>query len=81
MVFTLVRAKQKFQAILNVSDFPGGPVVKNLPANTGDMSSIPGPRKIPQAVGQLSPRATTIENVLYKKEKKRKCAVQEKLLP
>ena len=64
-----------------MSDFPGGPVVKNLPANTGDMSSIPGPRKIPQAVGQLSPRAATIENVLYKKEKKRKCAVQEKPLP
>ena len=24
-------------------DFPGGAVVKNLPANTGDMGSIPGP--------------------------------------
>ena len=24
-------------------DIPGGPVVKNLPANTGDMSSVPGP--------------------------------------
>ena len=24
-------------------DFPGGAVVKNLPANAGDMSSIPGP--------------------------------------
>ena len=24
-------------------DFPGGTVVKNLPANTGDMGSIPGP--------------------------------------
>ena len=23
-------------------DFPGGPVVKNLPANAGDMGSIPG---------------------------------------
>ena len=23
-------------------DFPGGPVAKNLPANTGDMGSIPG---------------------------------------
>ena len=23
-------------------DFPGGPVVENLPANAGDMSSIPG---------------------------------------
>ena len=26
-------------------DFPGGAVVKNLPANTGDMGSIPGPRR------------------------------------
>ena len=24
-------------------DFPGGTVVKNLPANAGDMGSIPGP--------------------------------------
>ena len=24
-------------------DFPGGPVVKNLPANAEDMGSIPGP--------------------------------------
>ena len=24
-------------------DFPGGPVVKNLPANVGDTGSIPGP--------------------------------------
>ena len=24
-------------------DFPGGAVVKNPPANAGDMSSIPGP--------------------------------------
>ena len=26
-----------------VGDFPGRPVVKNLPANVGDMGSIPGP--------------------------------------
>ena len=24
-------------------DFPGGPLVKNLPANAGDMGLIPGP--------------------------------------
>ena len=24
-------------------DFPGGPVVKSLPASAGDMDSIPGP--------------------------------------
>ena len=27
---------------LAVKDFPGGSVVKNPPANTGDVSSIPG---------------------------------------
>ena len=33
-------------------DFPGGPVVKTLPSNTGDMGSIPGwGTKIPHAVG------------------------------
>ena len=43
-------------------DFPGGPVVKNLPYNAGDMGSIPGQgTKIPHVVGQLSPRTTTIE--------------------
>ena len=36
-------------------DFPGGPVVKNLPSNAGDTGSIPGQgTKIPHAVGQLS---------------------------
>ena len=43
-------------------DFPGGPVVKNLPYNAGDLGSIPGQgTKIPHATGQLSPRATTTE--------------------
>ena len=27
---------------LNIQNFPGSPVVKNLPANAGDMGSIPG---------------------------------------
>ena len=41
-------------------DFPGGPVVENLPSNAGDMGSIPGGRTMmPRAVGQLSPHATT----------------------
>lgn len=40
-----------------VSDFPGGPVVTNPTPNAGDTSSTPGRRaKIPQAMGQLSPR-------------------------
>ena len=43
-------------------DFPGGPVVKNLPCNAGDAGSIPGQgTKIPHAAGQLSPCATTTE--------------------
>ena len=45
-------------------DFPGGPVVKIPPCNAGDLGSIPGQgTKIPQAVGQLSPWATTTELV------------------
>ena len=43
-------------------DFPGGPVLKNLLANTGDMSSISGlGTKIPQTTEQLSPHTTTTE--------------------
>ena len=38
-----------------IGDFPGGPVVKNLPSNAGDAGSIPGQgTKIPHAAGQLS---------------------------
>ena len=45
-------------------DFPGGPMVKNLPANAGDASSIPGPgTKIPQALEQLSLHTT--KKILY----------------
>ena len=43
-------------------DFPGGPVVKNLPYNAGDVGSIPGQgMKILHVLGQLSLRATTTE--------------------
>ena len=42
----------------NTGDFPGGPVVKNLPSNAGDSGLIPGGgTKIPHVVGQLSPSA------------------------
>ena len=37
-------------------DFLGGPVVKNPPANAGDMGLIPGPGRLHV---QLSPNATT----------------------
>ena len=42
-------------------NFPGGPGVKNLPSNAGDVGLIPGRgTKIPHAVEQLGlPAATT----------------------
>ena len=39
-------------------DLPGGPGVKNMPANTGDMSLISGPGRS-HAVEQLSPWPTS----------------------
>ena len=43
-------------------DFPGGPVVKNLSFNAGDVGLIPGwGTKIPNALGQLSLCATSRE--------------------
>ena len=43
-------------------DFPGGPVVKNLPSSGGDVGLIPGwGTKIPHATGQLNPCDTTTE--------------------
>ena len=43
-------------------DFPSGPVVKNLCSNARDSSSIPGQgTKIPHAMEQLNPSATTRE--------------------
>ena len=33
---------EESKKILEMEDFLGGPVVKNLPANAGDTSSIPG---------------------------------------
>ena len=40
-------------------DFPGGPVVKNLPA--GVKGSVPDPERLPHAVEQLSLCAATTE--------------------
>ena len=39
----LALANRNSFKINSCGDFPGGPVVKNLPANAGDMGSIPGP--------------------------------------
>ena len=45
-------------------DFPRGTVVKNPPANAGDMGSIPWSGKIPHAAEQLSLCATASEPAL-----------------
>ena len=42
--------------------FPGGSMVKNTPANAGDMGLIPG--QIPHVMEQLSPCVMTIKYVL-----------------
>ena len=40
----------------HLEDFPGGPVVKNLPSNAGDIGVIPGPgTHIPHAIERLNP--------------------------
>ena len=41
--------------------FPGGSVVKNPPANAGDMDLIPGPRRSPICHGRIRPDTTAIE--------------------
>ena len=43
-------------------DFPGGAVVKNLPANAGDTDSIPGPGR--SHMPRIRPCATTTEPLL-----------------
>ena len=48
--------------MIEMWDFPGGPVVKNPPCNERDTGSIPGwGTKPSHAVGQLSLWATTTE--------------------
>ena len=44
-----------------MEDFPGDPVVKNLPANAGDIGVIPGPGRFHNASEQLSPCTTATE--------------------
>ena len=47
---------------MDLKGFPGGPVIKNPPANAGDMgSSLGRSSKIPHAARPLSPGATTTE--------------------
>ena len=58
--------KKKFRRgilkFINIWDFPGAPVVKNLPYNAGDGGSIPSEgAKIPHGLEQLNPCARTTE--------------------
>ena len=63
-------------------EFPGGPMVKSLPCDAGDVGSIPGQRtKIPHAMKQLSPRATTRQSVCHEErsrvmQQRRPCMLQ-----
>ena len=62
-----------FLKITHVWNFPAG---KNPPCNAGDVGSIPGNEtKIPHAVEQLSPLATTRESVSHNE---RSCVTQQR---
>ena len=53
--------------LMGMRDFPGGPMVKNLPSNTGETGSMPGwGTKFPCSSEQLSPCTTTSESVCCK---------------
>ena len=41
----LLPSRGSVSSALKEQDFPGGPVVKNLPANAGDRGSTPGRRR------------------------------------
>ena len=52
-------------------DFPGGPVIKNLPSKAGDMGLIPGQRtKIPQATTREACRPQHTPSTAKNKKKK-----------
>ena len=52
-------------SLRNKGDFPGGVVVKNLPANTGDArdaGSIPGSRRSPEGGNGIPLQCSCLEN-------------------
>ena len=60
-------------------DFPGGPVVKNLPCSVGDVGSIPGQgTKIPHVLEQLNLCAAPTERHATIREPERctQCKIQ-----
>ena len=50
-----------------MSGFPGGSVVKNLPANVGDTGSIPGSRRFPGEECGNPPQYTCLGNPMDSK--------------
>ena len=64
-IFNLMFEKESRQVLnsIKIEGFPGGSVVKNPPANAGDMGSIPGPRRSHMLWSKLSLCATTTEPV------------------
>ena len=62
-LLTLLMETPAKRTVNNFRDFPGGPVVRNLPCNAGDAGSIPGRGTNTQhAAGQLSSHTTTTES-------------------
>ena len=60
---------QQNHLILNVGDFPGGPVVQNAPHNAEDMGLIPGQEtKVSHAAEQLSSHAPELVSCNYQSQ-------------
>ena len=57
------RYKEWPQDFTHTHNFSGGPVLKNRPANAGDVGLIPGPRRAHQLQSDKAPWATTVEPV------------------
>ena len=56
----------KFYKWISSLDFPGGPLIENLPANAGSMGSDPWSGRIPCAMGQISPSTAIAESMCCK---------------
>ena len=57
-----MKTNGNFQEVIQQGDFPGDPVVNNPSCNAGFLGLIPGwGTKIPLALRQLSPGASTTE--------------------
>ena len=56
------------QSRIGLGDFPGGSVVKNLPANTGDMSLIPGWGRPPGGGNGNQLQYSGLENLMDRRD-------------